>query len=191
MNPLSGRAELGREDAEQVSQAWPIILVAGLTSLVFGILILTIDWSVDGLATFIGILFIVQGLAWVITRPLDGGMRSTNILAGVLSAGAGIGLIAVPDKGLLTLGAFIGIWVVLHGLLNIVGAVGNRHLPHWWITLVFGVFELPVGIWAMRRPGLTLALLITLSGVWAVVNGIWQCVLAFEVRDLPRRSARA
>jgi uncharacterized membrane protein HdeD (DUF308 family) len=190
MNPLSDRAGLGREDAELVARAWPIILLAGLVSIVFGILILTIDWSVDGLATFVGILFIIQGLAWIVTKPLDGGARATNVFAGILGAGTGVVLIAVPDKGLLALGTLVGIWIVIHGLLNIVGAIGNRHLPHWWLVLVLGLFELPIGIWAMRRPGMSLALIITLSGVWAVVNGIWQCVVAVEVRNLPRRLGR-
>jgi hypothetical protein len=26
-----------------------------------------------------------------------------------------------------------------------------------------------------------------LMGVWAIVQGIWECVVAFELRNLPRR----
>jgi uncharacterized membrane protein HdeD (DUF308 family) len=187
LNPITDRTEFGERDAEEVARAWPFILIAGLTSLVFGVLILTIDWSVDSLSTFIGFLFIVQGLAWVLTRPLDGGARSTNILAGLLSAGAGIGLMAVPDKGLRTLGAFVGIWIVCSGLLHIVGAFANRHVPYWWIVLAFGLIEVPIGIAALRRPGLTLAIVVTVAGVWAIANGVWQCVLALEVRKQPQR----
>jgi uncharacterized membrane protein HdeD (DUF308 family) len=54
-------------------------------------------------------------------------------------------------------------------------------------VLILGLIELPIGIWAMRRPGLTLAVLITLTGVWAIVTGVWQCLIAFEVRNLPKR----
>jgi uncharacterized membrane protein HdeD (DUF308 family) len=187
LSPINDRTEFGQRDAEEVARAWPIILVSGLISLVFGVLILTIDWSVDSLSTFIGFLFIAQGLAWLLTRPLDGGNRSTNILAGLLSAGAGIGLIAVPDKGLRTLGAFVGIWIVTSGLLHIVGAFANRHVPYWWLMLAFGLIEVPIGIGALRHPGLTLALVVTFAGIWAIVNGIWECVLALEVRKHPQR----
>lgn len=187
LSPISDRTEFGQREAEEVARAWPIILVSGLISLVFGVLILTIDWSVDSLSTFIGFLFIAQGAAWLLTRPLDGGTRSTNILAGLLSAGAGIGLIAVPDKGLRTLGAFVGIWIVLSGLLHIVGAFANRHVPYWWLVLAFGLLEVPIGIGAMRQPGLTLALVVTFAGIWAIANGIWECVLALEVRKHPQR----
>jgi uncharacterized membrane protein HdeD (DUF308 family) len=68
-----------------------------------------------------------------------------------------------------------------------VGAFANRHLPHWWRALALGLFEVVIGIWALRRPGLTIAVVVTLTGAWAIVVGIWQCVVAFEVRNLPRR----
>jgi len=190
LNPLSNRDVFEVDDAEMVARNWWIFLLSGIISLVFGLLILSIDWSLNGLAAFIGTLFILQGAAYLITPPLDGGTRSTNVVLGLLGIAAGIVLLAWPDKGLYTLGVFIGAWVVASGLLHIVGAFVNRHAPHWWLVLVLGLIEVPIGIWAMRRPGLTLAVIVTLAGAWAVVTGIWQCLIAFEVRNLPRRLSR-
>jgi uncharacterized membrane protein HdeD (DUF308 family) len=68
-----------------------------------------------------------------------------------------------------------------------VGALANRHVPYWWLILGLGLVEVPIGIWCLRRPGLTLALLITLTGVWSIVTGIWEMVVAFELRNLPKR----
>jgi uncharacterized membrane protein HdeD (DUF308 family) len=190
LNPVSDRGVFEVDEAEQVAKDWWLFLVSGLVSLVFGALILSVDWSVDGLAAFVGALFIIQGAAWVITRPLDGGTRSTNVVAGLLGVIAGIVLLAWPDRGLYTLGVFVGIWILSSGLLHIVGAFVNRHVPHWWLVLLLGVIEVPIGIWAMRRPGLTLAVIVTLTGAWAVVTGIWQIVIAFEARNLPKRLNR-
>jgi uncharacterized membrane protein HdeD (DUF308 family) len=190
LNPVSNREVFEVDEAEQVAKDWWLYLVSGLVSLVFGALILSVDWSVDGLAAFVGTLFIIQGAAWAITRPLDGGRRSTNLVAGLLGIVAGIVLLAWPDRGLYTLGVFVGIWVVSSGLLHIVGAIVNRHVPYWWLVLLLGVIEVPIGIWALRRPGLTLAVIVTLTGAWAVVTGIWQIVIAFEVRSLPKRLNR-
>jgi uncharacterized membrane protein HdeD (DUF308 family) len=53
--------------------------------------------------------------------------------------------------------------------------------------LVLGLVEVPIGVWAMRRPGQTIAILITLTGAWAVVSGIYQVLTAFELRKLPSR----
>jgi len=187
MNPMTTRADFGRADAEEVARYWPILLFVGLTSLVFGAVILSVDWSVDSLATFVGVLFILQGASVAITPPLDGSGRWSNLGAGVIAAIAGVALIAWPDKGLRTVGVFVGIWVLVFGGLHVVGALSNRQVPNWWVMLVVGVIEVPIGIWAMRRPGQTVALIVTLMGVWAVVTGIYQVLMASELRKLPSR----
>jgi hypothetical protein len=187
LNPISDRDSFGIDEAEVVAKSWWIFLVGGIISLVFGALILAVDWGVDSLAAFIGALFIIEGVAWGITRPLDGGNRTTNLIAGALAIAAGIALLVWPGPGLYTLAVFIGIFVVVSGLIHIVGAIVNRYAPHWWLVLVLGLIEVPIGIWAMRRPGLTLAVIVTLAGAWAIVTGIWQILIAFDVRTLPRR----
>ena len=187
MNPLNERTQFGRADAEEASRTWWIFLFAGISSIVFGALILTIDWSADSLGTFVGVLFILQGAWLAITPSLDGSGRSSNIGAGVIAIAAGIALVAWPDKGLRTVGIFIGIFVLSLGLLHIVGAISNRHVPNWWHMLVLGLLEVPIGVWAMRRPGQTIALLVTLTGAWAVVSGIYQVLTGFELKKLPQR----
>jgi uncharacterized membrane protein HdeD (DUF308 family) len=190
LNPVNDRDLFGIEEAEEVARNWWLFLLAGVTSLVFGALILSIDWSVDGLAAFVGTLFIIQGAAVLITKPLDGGTRATNVVAGLLGIAAGIALLVWPDRGLYTLAVFVGVWIVTSGVVHIVGAFVNRHAPHWWLVLAIGIVEIPIGIWALRRPGLTLAVLITLAGAWSIAIGVWQALIAFEVRNLPRRLSR-
>jgi uncharacterized membrane protein HdeD (DUF308 family) len=190
LNPVSDRDVFEIDEAEQVARDWWLFLLAGIVSLVFGALILSVDWSLDGLAAFIGTFFIVYGASLVVTRPLDGGVRSTNFVAGLASIVAGIVLLAWPDRGLYTLAVFFGVWLVALGVLHIVGAFVNRHAPHWWLVLVLGLLEIPIGIWALRRPGLSLAVIITLTGAWTIATGVWQILIAFEVRSLPRRLNR-
>jgi uncharacterized membrane protein HdeD (DUF308 family) len=187
LSPFSSRTEFGPEEAESVASVWGLYLFSGVVSIIFGAVILSVDWGVDSLAAFVGTLFIIQGAAFVVTKPLDGGDRTTNVVAGLLAAGAGLALLVWPDKGLYTLGVFVGIFVLASGVVRTVGAFANRHLPHWWLALALGLFEVVIGIWALRRPGLTIAVVVTLTGAWAIVVGIWQCVVAFEVRNLPRR----
>jgi uncharacterized membrane protein HdeD (DUF308 family) len=187
LNPLNTRDVFEVQEAEGVASSWWLFLASGVVSIVFGLLILSIDWSLDGLAAFIGTFFILLGVAYLVTPPLDGGTRSTNVVLGLVGIAAGIVLLAWPDRGLYTLAIFIGAWLIASGLIHIVGAFTNRSAPLWWLVLIMGLIETPLGIWAIRRPGLTLVVLITLTGIWAVVGGIWQCVIAFEVKNLPRR----
>lgn len=187
LNPVSNRTTFEVDEAEQVASSWWVFLLAGVISIVFGLLILSIDWTLNGLAAFVATLFIIQGAAYLITRPLDGGTRTTNVIAGLLGIAAGIALLVWPSRGLYVVAVFIGAWIVVSGVLHIVGALANRQAPHWWLVLILGVIETPLGIWAMRRPGITLAILITLIGVWAIVMGIWEIAIAFEVRKLVQR----
>ncbi len=187
MNPLSASEAFDRDTADTLARGWWIGLVAGLISIVFGILVLTIDWGVESLSIFVGALFILEGLAWVMGRPLDGSARTWTLVLGILSAATGVVVIAWPEIGLLTLAIFFGAALVARGVAHVAGAIANREAPLWWAILILGLIEIPVGIWALRRPGLTLAILITLMGVWAIVQGIWECVVAFELRNLPRR----
>lgn len=187
---MSPKIEFGRSEAQLLASTWWIFLVAGIVSLVFGAIILSVDWGIDSLAAFLGVLFILQGLAWLTLKPLDDGDRRTNVVAGLLGAGAGLALLVWPDKGLYLVAIFVGVWIVMSGVIHVVGAIVNRQAPHWWLVLVLGLVEIPIGIWLLRRPGMTLAILITLVGIWAIVTGVWQCMIAFELRKLPQRLQR-
>ena len=150
LNPLSNRTTFEIDEAEQVASSWWVFLLAGVISVVFGALILAIDWTVNGLAAFVGTLFIIQGAAYLITKPLDGGTRSTNVIAGLLGIAAGIALLVWPGRGLYVLAVFIGAWIIVSGVMHIVGALANRQAPHWWLVLiliialiVFGPSKLP------------------------------------------------
>jgi len=190
LNPMSA-AKLDKATAEQVSKGWWIVLLSGLTSVVAGILILTIRWTVEDLALFVSILFVVRGAFIATTYPLDGSPRPWNIFVGVLSIFVGIAFLAWPGPSLLTLAIFIGAWIVVAGLFDIAGAVANRHdVKYWLVFLVFGVLEVGLGMVMLRRPGLTLAVAITVVGFWALVVGTLQVMAAFEVKDLPEKIKR-
>lgn len=190
LNPVSSKVDFGLAEAEALAATWWIYLLAGIVSLVFGAIILSVDWGIDSLAAFLGVLLILQGLAWLTLKPLDDGDRRTNVVAGLLGAGAGLALLVWPDKGLYLVAIFVGVWIVMSGVIHVVGAIVNRQAPHWWLVLVLGLVEIPIGIWLLRRPGMTLAILITLVGIWAIVTGVWQCMIAFELRKLPQRLQR-
>jgi uncharacterized membrane protein HdeD (DUF308 family) len=55
LNPLSDRVEMTRATAGLLARTWWVGLLSGLIAIVFGILILTIDWTVESLAIFVGI----------------------------------------------------------------------------------------------------------------------------------------
>ena len=154
---------------------------------VAGFLIFSIDWTISDLATFIGALFIFQGLSEAMSAGIDLVVRRANVVSGLLSITAGIAIIAWPTPGVVAVAIFLGAWLVVSGTLAIGGAFAARHvLPMWWMLLLLGLFEVPLRLLALADPGATLAALITVAGIWAVAIGVMRIVLAFEIRNLPR-----
>jgi uncharacterized membrane protein HdeD (DUF308 family) len=178
--------KLTRDAAQQVARNWWVLLLNGALLFVAGVLIFSIDWTVRELATFMGALFIFQGLTEALTTGIDARVRQANVIAGLLSIAAGILILVWPSPGLLAVAIVLGAWLIVMGTVAISGAVAARDvLPDWWLLLIIGLLEIPLGVLALANPGATLAALITVAGIWAVAIGVMRVVLAFEVKRLP------
>lgn len=180
--------QLTRDLTERVARNWWVLLVDGLALIVAGVLIFSIDWSVRDLSIFIGALFILQGVATALVRSLDRSAQRTNVVAGLLSIAAGVAIIVWPDPGVTAVAIFLGAWLIVTGTLTITGAFAVRDLlPYWWLWLILGLLEVPLGVLALANPGETLAAVVTVGGIWAVAVGVMYVVISFEVKRLPDR----
>jgi uncharacterized membrane protein HdeD (DUF308 family) len=189
--PDLGRS-LTREVAQSIASNWWVLLLNGLLLVVAGVLIFSIDWSVRSLSTFIGVLFIVQGASTALISGIDAAARRTNLVTGLLSVTAGVVIIAWPEPGLTALAIFLGSWLIVVGTITISSAFAARKvLPDWWLLLILGLLEVPLGVLALADPGATLSAIITVGGIWAVAIGVMRIVLAFEVKGLPAKVDKA
>ena len=179
---------LTRDVAESIASNWWVLLLNGLLLIVDGVLIFSIDWSVRSLSTFIGVLFILEGASTALISGIDADARRTNVITGLLTITAGVVIIAWPKPGLTALGIFLGAWLIVIGTVTISGAFAAREfLPNWWLLLILGLLEVPLGVLALANPGATLAAIVTVGGIWAVAIGVMRVVLAFEVKSLPAK----
>ena len=177
---------LTRGAAQQVARNWWVLLLNGVLLAVAGVLIFSIDWTVRELATFIGALFIFQGLTEALTTGIDTRVRQANVITGMLSIATGVLIIVWPEPGLLAVAIVLGAWLIVSGTIAVAGSFAAREvLPNWWLLLIIGLLEIPLGVLALANPGATLAALITVAGIWAIAVGVTRVVLAFEVKRLP------
>jgi uncharacterized membrane protein HdeD (DUF308 family) len=184
--------KLTRDAAKQVARNWWVLALSGVVLIVAGFLIFSIDWTIRDLATFIGALFIFQGIAEALTTGIDARVRQANVITGLLSIATGVLIIVWPEPGLLAVAIVLGAWLIVSGTLAISGAFAAREfLPDWWLLLIIGLLEIPLGVLALANPGATLAALITVAGIWAITFGVMRVVLAFEVKRLPDQVDRA
>ena len=184
--------KLTREVAQQLARNWWLLLLNGAVLVVAGVLIFSIDWTIRDLATFIGALFIFQGVGEALTSGVDARVRRTNVITGLLSIATGVAIIVWPAPGLVAVAIVLGAWLIATGTLAIAGAFAARELlPDWWLLLLIGLLEIPLGVLALANPGATLAALVTVAGIWAVAVGVTRIVLAFQVKRLPSRVDQA
>jgi uncharacterized membrane protein HdeD (DUF308 family) len=178
---------LSRAAAERLASTWWVLLLNGIVLVVAGVLIFSIDWTIRELATFIGALFIFQGISDALTTGIDARVRKTNVVAGLLSIAAGVAIIVWPGPGVVAVAIFLGAWLVVSGTLNIAGAFAARRLMPdiWWLFLILGLLEIPLGVLALANPGATLAAIITVAGIWALAVGVMRIVLSLELKRLP------
>jgi uncharacterized membrane protein HdeD (DUF308 family) len=175
---------LTHDAAERLARNWTTLLLNGIVLVIAGVLIFSIDWSVRSLSTFLGALFIFEGIWAILTVGVAN--RVANLVTGGLSVAAGVAIIVWPSPSLVVLGIFLGSWLIVLGTISISGAFAARRiLPDWWLLLLLGLAEVPLGVLALANPGATLAAIITVGGIWAVVVGAMRIVYAFELRHLP------
>jgi uncharacterized membrane protein HdeD (DUF308 family) len=178
--------KLTHDAATRIARNWSTLLVNGLLLIVAGVLIFSINWTRSSLSTFLGFLFIFQGLTYMLTTGIDQRVRRTNVVTGLLSIAVGIFVIALPTPGLVALGIVLGAWLIVVGTLTISAAFAVRRIvPDWWLLLLDGLIAIPLGVLALAEPGATLAAIVTVAGIWAAVVGVMRVVTAFELKKLP------
>jgi uncharacterized membrane protein HdeD (DUF308 family) len=105
--------KLSRDAAERVASNWWMFLLNGLLLIVAGVLIFSIEWSVRSLATFIGVLFILEGVTAALTTGIDARVKRANVITALLSIAAGVAIIIWPGPGIVAVAIFLGAWLIV------------------------------------------------------------------------------
>jgi uncharacterized membrane protein HdeD (DUF308 family) len=109
---------------------------------------------------------------------------------GVMFVLGGIAALMTPFHTFRLLSALVGFFLVLKGTLDFVMALATRHDSDlWWLLLISGVIEVVFGFWASGYPGRSAALLMLWVGIGALIRGITQLVMAFQVRKIHQEVA--
>ena len=116
------------------------------------------------------------------------GWRWLHIVVGVLFVIGGVAALTSPFQTFMVLASLIGIFLVIKGTFDFVLALMVRHeLDLWWMTLIAGIVEILLGLWAMGYPGRSAALLIVWVGFGAIVRGIAEIVAGVPGPPVCRR----
>jgi uncharacterized membrane protein HdeD (DUF308 family) len=113
------------------------------------------------------------------------GWRWLHAVLGVLFVIGGVVAFLEPFQTFSVLASLVGFFLVIKGTFDFVIALAARHDSDlWWLLLIGGILEVLLGIWASAYPGRSAPLLILWVGIGAVIRGITQLVLSFQIRKL-------
>lgn len=107
------------------------------------------------------------------------------LIQGVLLVVAGVLAIIAPvfaSLGVVVLLAWI---LIISGVLQGIGLIGARHVPHFWLQLISAVLAVLIGVLLLRSPGGGLLIMTMLLIVYFMVEGISKVIFALTIRPFP------
>jgi uncharacterized membrane protein HdeD (DUF308 family) len=144
--------------------------------------------SLAAVAAFVGVAFLFGGLTQLAVAGRVESWRWLFIIAGILGVAAGIITFVWPDITLYIVSIFVAWYLIVFGIMHLVGALAGPKVSYWWTQLLLGAAELVLGVWAVRSWQRSLVTLVTLVGVWAIFHGVREIFAAFTLRQAGKRA---
>lgn len=136
----------------------------------------------------------MKTVATIVTTPQAvSEMWWLGLIQGVLAVFFGIIAVFWPGLTLATLVYLFSSFVLLWGVIEIIhGLMSIKRRSTWWLTLLFGVISLGVGLYLMRHPGLSFAAFIVIISLTLIVRGLLDILGMFlDTRTASHRALMA
>ncbi|CAL9451356.1 hypothetical protein SUDANB105_02439 [Streptomyces sp. enrichment culture] len=183
-DPARALAALGR--------SWTWILASAIATLIPGVLILVWpDETLHVLAVLIGLYLLVAGaFRFVASFAREGaGERLAGLLLAVLFVLAGVLCLRHPLQTITALSLIVGIVWLVSGVITLHTALAAKDLPHRGFVLGAAVLGIVAGIVVLALPTESARALTRLLGLWLVLLGLFEAVVAFAWRAALRKSS--
>ncbi|MFZ0041557.1 MAG: DUF308 domain-containing protein [Solirubrobacteraceae bacterium] len=185
-DPVQGLSPDDREAAETLASVWWVPLLSGVLTVIAGLVVLIEPHnSLLAIALVIGIYLVIAGIFLVAGGFARVDNRGIAIAFGLLAVIAGIFVIARPGSAVHGVRIVFGIFLVISGIAHLALAAsihGDRRTE-----IVRGLLELVAGIVFLAAPKLGLAAVALFFGVYLLLRGILELMLAFALRGAKKR----
>jgi len=104
------------------------------------------------------------------------------LLEGVLMVVAGVLALVYPYIASVTLVFLLGWILVISGVVQGIGLIGARDVPHFWLQLISVVLAISIGVLLLRNPDAGLLIMTVLLIVFFMVEGISKVIFALNIR---------
>lgn len=174
-----------RELVASANRWWWIFLVTGSAWVLFSVILLRFDYtSVAAVSILLGCAMAAAACVELIaTSTSHGWGRAGHALLAVATGAIAVVAFIHPGNTFRALAAVLSFYLVIKGAVTIALALaGGRRVDLWWLTLLTGIVELVLGLWAAGYWGRSTALLLAWIGVVAMLRGVGDIVFAFRLR---------
>jgi uncharacterized membrane protein HdeD (DUF308 family) len=189
--PSNAFQDAVRSGVRDLSAVWWWFLGLGVAWTLFGTYVLSYRvGSLAAVVALVGVAFLVGGVSQLVVATRVQSWRWLFIVAGILGVAAGVMTFVWPAITLYAVAVLVAWYLIIFGIIHLVGALAGPKVRYWWTQLVLGAAELALGVWAVRSWQRSLLTLVTLVGVWAIFHGVAEIFAAFSVREGGRRAER-
>jgi uncharacterized membrane protein HdeD (DUF308 family) len=178
---------MGRRAVARALPPWCLFLITGIAWMVVSLIVLRFDYtSVSSIALLFGFVALAAGVAEIGMMLLaDGWWKLLNAVLAVVFFAAGIVAFIHPGDTFAALAAVFSFLLIFAGAFDIIYAfLARRVNDAWWLQLIGGIIELALGFWAAGYYGRSALLLVAWVAAFALIRGVRDIVLAFQVREI-------
>ena len=176
-----------------LTAAWRLLLLRGVIGIVLGIaLVVWPEATIAVLMVLVGIWALIDGIGLAAQAFAKGASAGHRVLFGAMALVAlVVALFAIfsPDKAASAITWLVGIWLLVRGLFELVGAFSSTIAAPRWLLLLSALLDLVLGWLFVANPGRAAVGVAVLIGILAIAWGVVFVVLALAARnatkDLP------
>lgn len=174
---------------------WWVFLVTGLAWLLFSIIVFRFDYTtVKAISILFGIVCIFAGVNEMVALFVvrGGWWKALHAVLGVIFVVIGIIAFTKPGNTFTALAAVFSFYLLLKGTFDIFVAFASKAVnPLWWLLLVAGGLQIGLAFWAAGNFGRHAILLVVWVGAGAMIRGVGQMILAFQLRGFEKEPSAA
>jgi uncharacterized membrane protein HdeD (DUF308 family) len=175
--------------SQSLREHWKLFLIEGIVLVILGVLAIVVPpLATLAVAIFIGWLFLISGIAGLITtfgaRHAPGFWWS--LLSAVLGLAAGLVLLAWPVSGAVSLTLLLIVFFIIEGVLSIMYALEHKRelSGQWGWMLVSGIIDLVLAAMIFAGlPGTAAWALGLLVGINMLFGGSAMIAMAMHARS--------
>jgi uncharacterized membrane protein HdeD (DUF308 family) len=107
------------------------------------------------------------------------------VIRGALAIIFGLIALFAPIATSIALAIVIGVFAIVTGVFDIIEAIRHRGSSSMVLRIVLGAVSILFGILVLVWPGISLAILVIMVGIWAIIIGILQIMTSVRHRAVP------